>query len=97
MNRPSKHAIPHYFPYGTGATAPTFFSGTLDFLLSKNRDQLSEWEGTFLMERILSLLCELALDFWQRSLELSHGSVRGPQCICHLIGDVTTLNLLFPS
>lgn len=30
-------------------------------------------EGKSLIEQNLSLLCELALDFWQRSLELPYG------------------------
>lgn len=62
MNHPSKHAIP-YLPHGTGATAPTSFAGTLDFLLSKNRDQPPELEGKFLMEKICPFFVRLPWTF----------------------------------
>ena len=77
MNRPSMHAIP-LLPHATGATAPTSFAGTPDFLLSKNRHQPPVLGGIFCMGRKPSLLCELTLELFQRSWELPYGSIRDP-------------------
>ena len=93
MNFPSKHATPHLL-HGTGAMAPDSSAGTRDFLLSNRRPAVGVgremFDGYNICYFFASSPWTLARGLWSCSMIL-----QDPHRICHLVGDVSALNLKF--